>query len=315
MGYWRIGIDELASSRFAISPLSETVAALATLAGNDPIAGLHRWAEQHRPAYRERLAFDPVAKAFVEAGLRPRWIAHLLSLPPQRGGRTFHDELRRVREMPPALARRDLTVDGRLAAPLRSRELVTSAADLLEWVWMETVRPDWPRRRRIFEADVVTRSAKLGTGGWAAALDGMRNGMRWLGDGRLQINAYNNPPRSITGAELLFVPTTSSRGWVGWEEPYRYAIVYPCAGMLADDEPPATGPPPLAQLIGPVRAQLLMALAEPRSTTQLVALSGYGLGSVGGHLKVLRDAGLVQRRRAGRSVLYRRTPLGDRLAG
>jgi DNA-binding transcriptional ArsR family regulator len=51
----------------------------------------------------------------------------------------------------------------------------------------------------------------------------------------------------------------------------------------------------------------------PRSTSQLVALTGYGLGSVGGHLAVLRDAGLVTRRRAGRSVLYVRTPLGNRL--
>ena len=315
MGYWRIGIDELAGSRFAISPLTETVAALTTLAGRDPIPGLRHWANQNRSAYRERLAADPVAEAFVEAGVRPRWIANLLSLPPQRGDRTFHDELRRVREIPPAVARRDLAVDGRLAPPLRSREVVSRAADLLEWVWTETVRPDWPRRRQIFEADIVTRSAKLGAGGWASALEGMRAGMRWLGDGRLQINAYDNPPRTITGAELLFIPTTSSRGWVGWEEPSRYAITYPCAGMLADDEPPAVGSPTLAQLIGPVRAQILVALAEPRSTSQLVALSGYGLGSVGGHLKVLRDAGVVQRHRAGRSVLYRRTPLGDRLVG
>jgi DNA-binding transcriptional ArsR family regulator len=44
-----------------------------------------------------------------------------------------------------------------------------------------------------------------------------------------------------------------------------------------------------------------------------VALTGYGLGSVGGHLAVLLEAGLVTRRRAGRSVLYVRTPLGNRL--
>jgi DNA-binding transcriptional ArsR family regulator len=49
------------------------------------------------------------------------------------------------------------------------------------------------------------------------------------------------------------------------------------------------------------------------STTELVAFTGYGLRSVGGHLKVLLDAGLVQRRRSGRSVLYFRTRLGERL--
>lgn len=47
------------------------------------------------------------------------------------------------------------------------------------------------------------------------------------------------------------------------------------------------------------------------STSQLVAVTGQGLGSVGRHLKVLLDARLVERRRAGRSVLYSRTVAGE----
>jgi DNA-binding transcriptional ArsR family regulator len=84
------------------------------------------------------------------------------------------------------------------------------------------------------------------------------------------------------------------------------------SGLLAEAPQPAAFAS-LSRLIGPVRAQMLVHLAEPRSTSQLVALSGYGLGTVGGHLKVLLDAGLAERRRAGRSVLYRRTTLGNRL--
>jgi DNA-binding transcriptional ArsR family regulator len=45
----------------------------------------------------------------------------------------------------------------------------------------------------------------------------------------------------------------------------------------------------------------------------VTALTGQGLGSVGRHLKVLLDARLIRRRRAGRSVLYDRTPHGDTL--
>jgi DNA-binding transcriptional ArsR family regulator len=109
------------------------------------------------------------------------------------------------------------------------------------------------------------------------------------------------------------IPSTSPRGWVGWEEPHRYSIVYPCAGMLAD--PPSTAPGALVKLMGPVRARILVELGHPRSTSQLVALTGYGLGSVGGHLRVLLDSRLVRRRRTGRTVLYYRTRLGDELAG
>ena len=68
-----------------------------------------------------------------------------------------------------------------------------------------------------------------------------------------------------------------------------------------------------AALLGPARAGVLVLLDTPKSTTQLVALTGQGLGSVGRHLKVLLDAGLVGRRRAGRSVLYHRTALGQGL--
>ena len=74
------------------------------------------------------------------------------------------------------------------------------------------------------------------------------------------------------------------------------------------------GPDGLARLIGPNRARVLRLLQEPRSTTQLAALTGLPLGAVGNHLRVLLEAGAVLRRRAGREVLYWRTSLGDALA-
>jgi DNA-binding transcriptional ArsR family regulator len=97
---------------------------------------------------------------------------------------------------------------------------------------------------------------------------------------------------------------------VSWEEPDRYAIVYSCAGALADrDGRPV--PASLGALLGPARAGVLMLLSSPMSTSQLTAVTGQGLGSVGRHLRVLLDAGLVERRRAGRSVLYSRTAAGE----
>jgi DNA-binding transcriptional ArsR family regulator len=199
---------------------------------------------------------------------------------------------------------------GPLPARLRRSDLPERAAGLLEWVWTETVLPYWPRRRHIFEADIVARTGQLSQGGWAAALDDMRPGMHWLGENRLQINTHDHPPREVDGAQLMFVPVTPHQGWVSWDPGRRYAVVYPCSGMLAEPDRAAV-PEALGRLLGPARAGVLILLDTPKSTSQLVALTGQGLGSVGRHLKVLLDAGLARRRRAGRSVLYYRTTAGE----
>ena len=55
-------------------------------------------------------------------------------------------------------------------------------------VWADCVLPYWPSTPAHPPADVIAR-IELSQAGWAAALIDMRPGMRWLGDGRLQINA------------------------------------------------------------------------------------------------------------------------------
>ncbi|MCT9933616.1 winged helix-turn-helix domain-containing protein [Planotetraspora sp. A-T 1434] len=313
MGWWVVNADTLARSRFVVSPLAEATATLKTLErGTAADPGERAWLDVHLPAYHDRLAGDPVTALLVRVGLCRIWNADFLTpAPTGEGAPTFAEELARVRETPPESARADLTVSlgGPLPAPLDRPDLPERAADLLDWVWTESVLPYWPRRQRIIEADVVARTAQLTQGGWAAALNDMRPGMRWLGEGRLQINTHNYPPREISGAQLLFVPVTPRQGWVSWDIPHRYAAIYPCSGTLAQATQEA--PESLARLLGSARASVLVLLDTPKSTTQLVALTGQGLGSVGRHLKVLLDAHLVRRRRAGRSVLYYRTDAGD----
>jgi DNA-binding transcriptional ArsR family regulator len=314
LGWWQLNADTLAGSRFVISPLAETTASLMVLArGIASNPGEQAWLTAHRPAYLRQLADDPITARLIRAALGRRWIADFLTPTPSADGEeAFEDEVAQIRATPAGDARADLAVSlaGPLPAELFRSDLPERTAGLLEWVWAETVRPYWPRRRRILQADVLARMSQVGQGGWVAALNDMRPGMRWLGDSRLQINAYAYPPREISGAQLLFVPVTARQGWASWAEPDRYAVVYPCSGVLADaDRVPV--PEALAALLGPVRASILVRLDTPKSTTQLVALTGQGLGSVGRHLKILLGAGLVQRRRAGRSVLYSRTAAGQ----
>jgi DNA-binding transcriptional ArsR family regulator len=314
MSVWLVDADVLARSRFRISPFTETLGVLLALLGRGTSPGQLTDAAGVRAAFRERLARDPVEAELIRSAFVPFWIADFLSLPPHDDDRDFADEIARLRRTPDRVLLADLAkcLGGREpATELQAPGLAGRAADLLTWVWETAVRPDWPRRAHAFEADIVARTRGLSTGGWAAALGGLRSGMRWLGEGQLQINGYAYPPRDLRTASLMFIPSTSRNGWVGWDPPHRYSIVYPCAGLLAAQ--PVTTPDALARLIGPGRALLLATLAAPMSTTQLVAVTGSALGSVGNHLRVLLAAGLVHRRRAGRSVLYYRSALGEDL--
>ncbi|MFF5435298.1 ArsR/SmtB family transcription factor [Streptomyces griseofuscus] len=314
MGWWEVNADTLARSRFVISPLAETFARLKLLhAGEAAHPGERDWLRAHLPSYQVLLAADPVTDRLVRAGLGRDWIADFLT-PTPRDGEEFAAEVARVRSVAPDLARGHLrtALAGPLPAVLDREDLPERAAALLEWVWREAVRPYWGRQRRVLEADVVARTARAGQGGWVSVLDSLRPGRtRWLGRNRLQVNLHEYPPREISGAEMLFVPVTPQRhGWVSWDDGERYALVYPCAGVLADAGARAV-PAALATLLGPARAGVLVLLASPMTTSQLTAVTGQGLGSVGRHLKVLREAGLVVGRRTGRSVLYGRTAAGD----
>ncbi|QDY77882.1 winged helix-turn-helix domain-containing protein [Streptomyces qinzhouensis] len=314
MGLWQIGTDTLAGGRFALSPFAETFASLRLLhTGSGAHPGEEAWLRAHLPGYRARLAADPVTALLVQAAFGMAWNADFCC-PAPGVGESFEETVDRVAAAGAGKARADLRVAlrGPLPAALERDDLPERAAVLLTYVWEETVRPYWERRRRVLEADVVARTARVGRGGWAAVLNSLRPGTRWLGESRFQVNAWAYPPREIAaGAELLFIPVTPGTGWVSWEEQERYAVVYPCSGVLAEDHHRRPVPAGLGALVGTARAGLLALLGTPMSTTQLTALTGQGLGSVGRHLRILLEAGLVERQRAGRSVLYVRTAAGE----
>jgi len=312
MGWWQVNADTLARSRFVISPLAETTASLLALErGTAAHPGERRWLDAHRTAYHGYVKEHPDVPWLIRLSLARCWIPGVITVAPAGlDEQAFGDELAQIASLSPDFVAGDLGEAGLERYP---DDLPRKSADLLEWVWANTVRPYWPERRKIIEADIVARTTQLGRGGWAQALSDMRPGLRWLGEGRLQINAYENPPREISGAQLLFVPVTPTVGWVAWDEPHRYAVMYPCSGALAEPARRPAAPETLGALLGPARAAILMLLVTPKSTTQLVALTGQRLGSVGRHLQILRAAGLLVRRRAGRSVLYRRSAAGDLL--
>jgi len=324
MGMWLIPADLLAGSRFVVSPLAETVAALTVLSRPDPpgIPWQRAFRATHLEAYDDLLTARPELRLLADRLWRPRrgetpgWIADFLSPPPLGPEAGFDAELAQIDAWDEARMRAELRALHRAPLPgvLERAGLGGLVRELLDWVWTVTVLADWPRRRRVLEADIVSRTSQLATEGWTGVFSSLSAHQRWLGDGLLQVNGYDLPTRDLSEArELSFVPVHSNGGWVAWDLPERYALVYPVAGALAQVGSGRGGPDAVARLIGANRARVLGLLDDPRSTTQLAALTGLPLGAVGNHLRVLLEAGLVLRRRSGREVLYWRTVLAEEL--
>ncbi|HZR51490.1 MAG TPA: helix-turn-helix domain-containing protein [Streptosporangiaceae bacterium] len=322
---WVLSADLLAHSRFVVSPFTETVAAAMILSRPNPpgTPWIRSFRALHREAYLAMLAEDELRAVVAEHMWRPRrgqvpgWIADFLALPPLGNGATFADEFGQLAAWDDDRMRAEIGqfARGPLPAALGRPGLRDAVADILGWVWTTTLVSDWPRRRRVLEADILTRTSRLASHGWAGVFDTLSPHSSWLGDGRLQINGYELADRDLSRARVLdFVPVHSYTGWDMLELPHRYALVYPVSGALADTGSGRSGPAGLARLIGPNRARVLRLLDEPRTTTQLAALTGLPPGAVSNHLRVLLESGAVLRRRAGREVLYWRTSLGDALA-
>jgi DNA-binding transcriptional ArsR family regulator len=115
---------------------------------------------------------------------------------------------------------------------------------------------------------------------------------------------------------LLLIPLIFSRGALmcSTDDPEIVAVSYQARGaaLLADDPPdPATVQSDrLAILVGRGRAAVLRGLTRPATTAGLAATLALAPSTVSEHLSVLVSAGVVNRRRVGRRVLYALEPAG-----
>ncbi|GIF78358.1 ArsR/SmtB family transcription factor [Asanoa siamensis] len=322
MTRFAVGTEDLLRTRFAYSPVLELERLLRALADPSRRGVPGSWLTRLRPRFAP-LRTTAAMQAVLTLQL-PRSGATFLVPPPARLGQTIEDDLAALRAAPADAVRAeiDFYLRRRLDATPAARAVLT-APDVLDQIaaafagaWDALLAQDWPELRQLCERDVTHRAGLLGSGGWAAALAGLHPGVRWR-DGGIDLVDDDGPTVALGGAGLLLVPSVFVWPEVGVfaDDPWPKAIVYPARGvgtLLERGRPEA--PDQLAALLGRSRALLLTSLADPASTSQLATALRMSVGGVGDHLAVLLHSRLVERTRAGRSVLYRRTPLGDELA-
>lgn len=324
MGMLRImvGPDDLAVSRFAISPLGELEHLLRHLGGTGGRG--NRLPPPLRTRWRERFAQvrqDPGIRALL-ALQSSAYGANFVAPPPNGVAQTLSDDLAAVRATPLSLARAEITKalasgpapEPQIARWLSRRDVVDQIADTLQMAWRALIAPDWPQLQAIIERDVVHRADQLTRFGWAGAVTGMHRNVVWH-NATVEIRERPSGQARLDGRGLLFVPSVFIYPGLAiyLDPPWRPALVYPARGSAALWAVQPRPPGSLRRLLGTSRAHLLFVLDTPTSTTQLVATTGMSLGAVGGHLRIMLDAGLLSRARSGRTVLYQRTPVGEAL--
>ncbi|MCP2337070.1 helix-turn-helix domain-containing protein [Actinomadura rupiterrae] len=323
MAWIEVGPGDVTASRFAVSPLVEVNSALGVVSGRHALGPLGPWVQRVRPVFRSLLD-DPAVRALVYLRRRQGYMTDFVTPPPERVHISIEEQLAQVRATPLDLARHELAQNrAGLPEPDRGVRSVLDAPDVVELLaeglgraFAALIAPEWPAMRTIFERDLLYRAGRLAVYGWAEALAGLSPRVRWHPSetgGTIELVGLNDSRTALNGGGLLFLPSVFAGLGYSTEPPWQNTLSYRARGVAnlwSRDAPPDDG---LPKLIGRTRADVLRTLDEPTTTTRLSALLNLSLGCVGDHLAVLRDSGLVARDRYGRSVLYRRTELGDAL--
>lgn len=182
--------------------------------------------------------------------------------------------------------------------------------------WRQALAPYWDRIRTALEGDVLCRAQQAANGGIRALLGDIDCSVRYH-DAQLILEQSWSGTVELRGRGLLLVPSVFAWSAVAVidERLRQPTLIYPARGSGLVWEPPDPPPEALAALIGARRASVLALLETPASTTDLAQRLGVGPASVSQHLAVLHTAGLIERHRVGRIVLYRRSAGGNYLLG
>jgi DNA-binding transcriptional ArsR family regulator len=187
---------------------------------------------------------------------------------------------------------------------------------LLERYWEDAFAREWERIEPDLAASVGEAGRRIEQHGLYALLQGLWPEVRCdPQEGRFWLERPHDHEVEIGPDDrLLLAPSTYV--WphvrVNCDDPWPLGLVFPASSIVREARPRI----PPAQLVGVLRAladdtrlRVLRLIAErPRSTQELAPLVGVSEAGLSKQLRVLAEAGLLERRREGYYVLYRLVP-------
>jgi DNA-binding transcriptional ArsR family regulator len=308
---------DLAATRFAISPLHEVIGSFFPVYAC-PGSPQSSWVLGVRR--RADVDHDLLAGLLSPGGCIPDFV----SPAPVRPRPSFAEQVDQVRQTTPEAVDHDLRAayaGAPLPAVIKRFEddpaaLRDSVASALEQYWAVALAPRWQRMSAVLESDVLHRGMQCAQLGLGATLNQIDPHIRWE-HGALVVDmcdlAKKYVPASGRVTQLIpsvFVQTPLVP--ISMETPPVISYRSRRSALMWKDATPAASAS-LRGLLGKRRASLLVALDQPRSTTELARHMNVTPSAVSQHLGLLAASGLVDRVRAGHVVLYSRTELGRQL--
>jgi DNA-binding transcriptional ArsR family regulator len=279
------------------------------------IPNLHRdWFDKIRTRLRR---VDMQALRAIVPAPRPH-VASFLLAGAREPSTSIDAQLAVVAGLAPERLRADLEVVWRGDLPAETLRILERGggariADALHQYWTVAIKPYWPQIRAVLDADVAYRAARLARGGIEALLSDLHPELE-LAEHAITVQSSAERSEHLAGAGLVLVPCVFA--WphvmadIGAGNPP--SITYGPRGigeLWPTIDVPMQDGDPLAALLGRSRAAILLGLGLPKSTSDLARELAQSMPAISAHLAVLRRAGLVTSWRAGRRVLYQRTPL------
>ncbi|WP_406335568.1 winged helix-turn-helix domain-containing protein [Streptomyces zaomyceticus] len=263
-------------------------------------------------------AAEPLAQ-LVPGGTAPRFLDVL--------GGTREEGFALIRAARPEVVRSELerVYAGQGSVPPRVRALhdgdaaAWGALDRAQRAAYETVlAPVWPLVQDLHRAEFTRYALTAAERGLAAALGAVAPGSRLRGgvwEWPASPTAREVGEVRLDGRGLVLLPTFHWRGGPLVQDlPDRPVVLtYPAGGGIPPMPEPRGargGAGGLSAALGRTRTEVLLALTEPRTTTDLARRTGISNATASAHATALRAAGLITTTRTGRSVHHERTPLG-----
>jgi DNA-binding transcriptional ArsR family regulator len=308
----KLTVEDLARTRFAISPMAITTISYRTLLFPELYPRHRGWASQTVTQMNGRQL-----KALSIVHPRGRRMPDFLTPLPSGPTETVEGEIRSLTQASVEDLRTDADIARRAAHhpadAVRISQFVEQVAAMRDHLtddiwhyWEQVIRPAWREIEAILEGDILFRTQQMGKFGIDYMLANLAADVTFR-DELLLITANTEARTTLSGQGLVLCPNPfADYTWFQRVGDGPVMLIYPARGagnLGAPAHRPAVNER-LSAMIGETKAQILGEADQPISTLQLAERLSMTSGAVSQHIGQLYAADLLQRQRVRRYVYY-----------